>query len=120
MTGPGVVWRPSLGAWPEAGGVRFRVWAPERSRVELVLEGGGSGAPAPPMHRDEDGYWSALVPGLEAGARYRYRLDGEGPFPDPASRFQPEGVHGPSEVVDPARFTWSAGSWTGTSSVSAS
>jgi maltooligosyltrehalose trehalohydrolase len=103
-------WRPSLGAWPEAGGVRFRVWAPERERVELILEG----REAPPeLDRDADGYWGTFVPELPTGALYRYRLDDEGPFPDPASRFQPRGVHGPSRVVDPSAFTWSDRGWDG-------
>jgi maltooligosyltrehalose trehalohydrolase len=57
--------------------------------------------------------FAAFVAGVRAGQRYRYRLDGEGPFPDPASRFQPEGVHGPSEVVDPTRFRWSDARWRG-------
>ena len=103
-------WRPSLGAWPEPGGVRFRVWAPDRERVELVLEASG---PAPELVRDAEGYWGAFVPELPVGALYRYRLDGEGPFPDPASRFQPQGVHGPSSVVDPAAFAWSQPEWKG-------
>ena len=97
-------WRPSLGAWTEQGGIRFRVWAPERERVALVLEGPG---PAPELVRDAEGYWEAFAPGLAAGTLYRYRLDGEGPFPDPASRFQPQGVHGPSCVVDPGAYAWS-------------
>jgi maltooligosyltrehalose trehalohydrolase len=105
-------WRPALGAWCEGGGVRFRVWAPERERVELVLEDAGAAA-APPLERDADGYWSGFAPALAAGARYRYRLDGEGPFPDPASRFQPEGVHGASQVVDASRFAWSDRDWRG-------
>jgi maltooligosyltrehalose trehalohydrolase len=109
MTG----FRPSLGAWPEKGGVRFRVWAPEHGRVEVALEGDSGAVRAPPMERDGEGYWQALVPGIGAGALYRYRLDGEGPFPDPASRFQPEGVHGPSQVVDPARYEWRAEAWRG-------
>ncbi len=102
-------WSPSLGAWPEAGGVRFRVWAPERQRVDLVLAGP---APRDPIALEPAaGYWTVLVPGLRAGALYRYRLDGEGPFPDPASRFQPEGVHGPSQVVDPGAFSWAVSEW---------
>jgi maltooligosyltrehalose trehalohydrolase len=96
-------WKPSLGSWPEPGGVRFRVWAPERERVDLVLEGPEA---APELVRDSEGYWGAFVPGLPAGTLYRYRLDGEGPFPDPASRFQPQGVHGPSCVVDPGAYAW--------------
>jgi maltooligosyltrehalose trehalohydrolase len=100
---------PTLGAWPEEGGVRFRVWAPDRLRVELIV---GDGAPRL-LSRDADGTFGGFVPGLAAGARYRYRLDGDGPFPDPASRFQPEGVHGPSEVVDAATFAWSDQAWRG-------
>ncbi len=97
----------SLGAIAEAGGVRFRVWAPRPSSVELVLYDGGR---VLPMARDGE-YWTAEVPGLRAGARYRYRLDGEGEFPDPCSRSQPEGVHGPSEVVDPSAFEWTDADW---------
>jgi len=109
MTG----FRPSLGAWPEAHGVRFRVWAPGRQKVELVLEGEAQGVRAPPLEREGEGYWQALAPGVRAGALYRYRLDGEGPFPDPASRFQPEGVHGPSQVVDPDGYEWQSAAWRG-------
>ena len=94
----GVAWRPSLGAWPEGTGVRFRVWAPERREVVLLLEGASSGTV---LERQEDGTFAGLVDGAGPGTRYRYRLDGLGPYPDPASRFQPDGVHGPSEVVDP-------------------
>jgi maltooligosyltrehalose trehalohydrolase len=54
-----------------------------------------------------------FVPGIGVGARYQFRLDGAGPFPDPASRFQPEGVHGPSEVIDPNTFVWSDDDWPG-------
>jgi maltooligosyltrehalose trehalohydrolase len=86
--------------------VHFRVWAPGRRRVELCLE---PGAPAPlvrPLEPGPDGYFHGFVPGATAGQRYRYRLDGDGPFPDPASRFQPDGVHGPSGIVDPRRYQW--------------
>ena len=105
-----MTWRPSLGAWVETGGVRFRTWAPEMRQVALQLEPGGERIA---MERDANGYWTAHVPDLAAGARYRYVLDGQGPFPDPASRFQPEGVHGPSEVIDPSRFVWSDADWNG-------
>jgi maltooligosyltrehalose trehalohydrolase len=103
-------WRPTIGAWPEAGGVRFRVWAPERDRVELVIHDYDS---APTLERDESGYWGAHVPELPAGSLYGYRLDGQGPFPDPASRFQPRGVHGLSRVVDPGAYAWSDRGWKG-------
>ena len=55
-----------------------------------------------------------MIDGVGAGARYRYRLDGgTDTYPDPASRFQPEGPHGPSEVVDPAAFPWTDGALAG-------
>lgn len=106
-------WTPSLGAWPEDGGTRFRVWSPESTNVELLVERAGAPTTAVPLARGDDGTFSALVPGVTTGDRYRYRVDGEGPFPDPASRYQPEGVHGPSEVVDPGRFVWTDREWRG-------
>ena len=55
-----------------------------------------------------------MATGVEAGARYRYRLDGNpGLFPDPAARFQPDGPHGPSQVVDPHQFAWNDFAWKG-------
>jgi maltooligosyltrehalose trehalohydrolase len=105
-------WRPSLGAWPVGDGVEFRVWAPEKTCVELILEGPDR-RESRALEGQAEGYWTARVPGLGAGARYRYRLDDEGPFPDPASRSQPEGVHGPSQVVDPGAFEWTDGAWRG-------
>jgi len=66
------------------GAVHFRVWAPDRSRVEAVIEG----ASRPALLRAEPGgYFAGLAPGVRPGARYRYRLDGGKTFPDPASRF---------------------------------
>jgi maltooligosyltrehalose trehalohydrolase len=94
--------RYPIGAEPSPEGTHFRVWAPKRQKVEVV-----SGSQAVPLTREPNGYHSGLVPNLHAGALYRYRLDGEGPFPDPVSRFQPEGPHGPSEVVDACAFAWS-------------
>jgi maltooligosyltrehalose trehalohydrolase len=91
------------------GGVHFRVWAPRHREVAVVVEGGGEVALAP----ENLGYWSAHLPAACAGQRYRYRLDGEGPFPDPASRFQPEGPHGPSEIIDPSAFAWTDNGWEG-------
>src|SRR5262249_53048396 len=91
-------WKPSLGAWTEGEATWFRVWAPEVRELSLVLE--SQGRRTLPMQK-ADGYFSLRVPGIGAGTRYRYLVNGGGPFPDPASRFQPEGVHGPSEVIDP-------------------
>jgi maltooligosyltrehalose trehalohydrolase len=104
-------WRPTLGAWPEPGGVRFRVWAPNAAAIDVVFEPPLS--TAAPLERFPDGTFGGLMTGITAGARYRYRIDGGNAFPDPASRFQPLGVHGPSEVVDPSRFAWTDGPWSG-------
>jgi maltooligosyltrehalose trehalohydrolase len=101
--------RLPVGAAPRAGGVHFRVWAPRRGRVEVALEDGR----AHTLVRDANGYHEGLVSGLAAGARYRFRLDGGNPLPDPASRFQPEGPHGPSEVIDAGSFRWTDGRWPG-------
>ena len=100
MTG---AWQPRLGAIASPDGVAFRVWAPEPESLELQLEGPGGERTLPMQPEGE--YWTAFVPGIGHGQRYRFRLDGGDAFPDPCSRFQPEGVHGPSEVVDPARYT---------------
>ena len=95
------------------GGVHFRVWAPRRRRVEVVLESGPGAGTAVALNAERDGYFSGKAEQARAGTRYRIRLQNEGPFPDPASRWQPEGPHGPSEVVDPEAFEWSDGEWTG-------
>lgn len=105
-------WELSLGARIVPGGVEFRVWAPGHERVEVVIYGPG----APALHALEpasDGYFSGVVQGAGAGSRYRYRLDGADTFPDPVSRSQPDGVHDPSEVVDPAAFSWTDAGWRG-------
>ena len=86
----------------------FTLWAPllKQAAVHLI-------APADrliPMIRDERGYWHATVTGIEPGALYFYQWDGETDRPDPASCSQPQGVHGPSRVVDHA-FAWTDGGW---------
>jgi len=97
------------------GGVHFRVWAPRRRRVEVVFEGEAALNPFA-LEEEEGGYFSGLAAGAGAGALYRFRLDGEDYlYPDPASRFQPEGPHGASRVVDPARFLWTDEAWRGAS-----
>jgi maltooligosyltrehalose trehalohydrolase len=89
----------------------FCVWAPFRDKVEVKIF-----SPADrtvPMDRDDRGYWRAVVDHILPRAYYVYRLDGERERPDPASRFQPDGVHGPSEVVDHAAFPWTDRGWSG-------
>jgi maltooligosyltrehalose trehalohydrolase len=93
------------------GGVHFRVWAPRRGRVEVVFEGARAGVE---LEREEGGYFSGLAVDAGDGALYRFRLDGEEYlYPDPASRFQPRGPHGPSRVVDPSAFRWGDAGWEG-------
>ncbi len=101
--------RRTLGAIPDSQGVSFRVWAPKPSLVGLDLRSGDSVSTIP-MERDGE-YWAVHVPEARAGHRYKYKLDGGESYPDPASRSQPEGVHGPSEVVDPGAFSWSDSGW---------
>jgi maltooligosyltrehalose trehalohydrolase len=92
------------------GGALARVWAPTRRSVDLVLD---DGSRSWPLTREPDGYFSADIDGLAEGVRYWYRLDGDVRRPDPTSRFQPEGPHGPSMTVDPSRFRWTDASWRG-------
>ena len=102
--------RYPVGAEVVPGGAHFRVWAPARRTV------GGRGRrrrPAAPLEAEGNGYFAGTRPGVGAGTRYRFRLDGGDAYPDPASRFQPDGPHGPSEVVDPAAFGWTDRGWRG-------
>ncbi len=91
------------------GGVHFRVWAPASKAVAVDLNGIGEF----PLSAETHGYWSGLVSAARAGMNYRYKLDA-GAFPDPASRFQPEGPHGASRIIDPT-FTWTDSEWRGVS-----
>jgi maltooligosyltrehalose trehalohydrolase len=103
--------RPHIGAQQlENSRCRFCVWAPAASSVEAVIAGPRERSVA--LLRSEDGYFSAEVENISSGSLYRYRLDGQKDRPDPASRFQPEGVHGPSAVLD-AAFEWEDGDWRG-------
>ena len=87
----------------EAGGVRFRLWAPGEERVSVVLESEGRSVP---MRRGAAGFFEAFVADARAGTLYRFELLDGKRVPDPASRFQPHDVHGPSEIVDHAAYRW--------------
>jgi maltooligosyltrehalose trehalohydrolase len=97
------------------GGVHFRVWAPRRKRVEVFIESGRvRSAESFELQEEESGYYSGIVESARNGSLYRFRLDGgENLYPDPASRFQPKGPHGPSRVIDPGRFKWTDEGWRG-------
>lgn len=105
-------WKLGLGASVEAEGVRFTVWAPLAKSLSVTLE--SEGGRLIPLARGEGDLFTAFAPGLRAGADYRFLLDGSDALPDPASRWQPRGVHGPSRVVDPAAFAWTDGATTKT------
>src|SRR2546425_1643450 len=90
-------------------GVTFHVWAPRCRSVEVVIEG----RRPQPMAPLDDGVFELTLGRRGAGTRYQSRLDGERYRPAPVSRWQPEGVHGPSAVVDPSVFTWTDGGFGG-------
>ncbi len=98
-----------FGAEIEEGGVRFRLWAPAAKTVELCIEGGAT----LPMARAGGGWFELTTDDARAGTRYRYCIDGGLAVPDPASRFQPDDAHGPSEVVDPGAYAWRHAGWRG-------
>jgi maltooligosyltrehalose trehalohydrolase len=101
-----------VGAELVPGGVHFRVWAPATATAGIEICGVAHRPPRiEPLQPEPGGYFSGLIQGVNAGTRYRVKLE-DGVYPDPASRFQPEGPHGPSEVVDPA-FAWTDHTWQG-------
>lgn len=101
--------RYAVGAETDGNGSHFRIWAPRRKTVAVVFSGREE-----PLVRETSGYFSGYVQGAGAGQRYRIRLDGNtDTYPDPGSRFQPEGPHGPSEIVNPALFQWQDRGWPG-------
>jgi maltooligosyltrehalose trehalohydrolase len=107
------LWRLPIGANVVAGGTRFRIWAADAHQVEVVLYDPARPTTIQMLVAEGDGYFAADVPGVGPGAWYMYRVDGGEPRPDPAARSQPESVHGPSCVVDPAAFVWTDTGWYG-------
>jgi maltooligosyltrehalose trehalohydrolase len=109
------------------GRCTFTVWAPHRRRIELrlltpqtKLESVGEEYfiemrtfPERVEGQGAAGYWQLVLPDVQPGTRYLFRLDGSVTRPDPASNFQPEGVHGPSQVIDHRRFDWKDDNWSG-------
>lgn len=94
------------------GSTHFRVWAPRPRDIRLVIEDSASSVKEIALESEDSGYFSVLVPQAGAGCRYRYRLDGR-LFADPASRFQPDGPFGASQIVDPTQYRWRDASWDG-------
>jgi maltooligosyltrehalose trehalohydrolase len=101
-------WWCPVGAQLFEGGVVFRVWANRAAEVSVVVRGEEH-----VLKRETNGYFSGCVEGAHAGDLYSFLVDGQGPLPDPASRFQPDGPHGPSQVINPQTFQWTDQSWMG-------
>lgn len=99
---------PVHGALFDGTSTTVRVWAPDANQLTLVLD-----ETSHQMAPVGDGYFEVEDLAIGPGTRYQVELDGEGPFPDPASRFQPDGVHGPSQVVDPTSYEWGDADWGG-------
>ena len=96
-----------FGAELVSGGVRFRLWAPRATSVALQLAETNL-----PMASEPGGWFGLTTDRVAPGGRYRYVVDGKA-YPDPASRRQPDDVHGPSEVVDPTAYRWIDSGWCG-------
>ncbi|MDQ6626776.1 MAG: malto-oligosyltrehalose trehalohydrolase [Verrucomicrobiota bacterium] len=102
----------SQGADVVEGGVRYRTWCKHDRADALVVDPSGTIIRVVPLSPQGDGYFSGLDASGAAGDLYQYRFGDSQGWPDPASRFQPLGVHGPSMVVDPGQYQWGDGTWT--------
>jgi maltooligosyltrehalose trehalohydrolase len=99
-----------FGAIPSGEGVLFRIWAADVRSISLeLLDGRAAGTH--PLARGEGGTFETWVRGAAAGDKYVYVVDEDERLPDPASRYQPQGVHGPSQIVDPGRYSWRDDRW---------
>ncbi|MCL5108809.1 MAG: malto-oligosyltrehalose trehalohydrolase [Chloroflexi bacterium] len=105
-------WRLPFGAEVGEGGTIFRVWAPAARSVEVALTT-TAGHGYQPLGPTGEGVFSGLAAGVGPGSLYKFRLDGAAEYPDPYSRSQPQGVHGPSAVVDPGSYEWHDAGWRG-------
>src|SRR6202035_2512814 len=94
------------------GSVRFRLWAPAARQVELCV-GDANRPTRPPLIRSDGDWFELITDAAKPGSQYKFRINDAQEVPDPASRFQPEDVHGPSQVISPASFNWQDGAWRG-------
>jgi len=110
--------KTSFGAFPSDKSTHFSVWAPSVDSLHVVLyDNDQKETSKHALTKDTDGIWQGDVQEAKTGSLYKYLVGESGPFPDPASRFQPHGVHGPSEVIDPTTFKWTDQSWKGIDSL---
>jgi maltooligosyltrehalose trehalohydrolase len=93
--------------------VAFRLWAPAAQTVALRLQNNGGKPTLISLHADAGGWYELVTDAARPGDLYQYLINGERAVPDPASRFQPQDVHGPSEIIDPAAFAWQDTDWRG-------
>lgn len=93
------------------GGVRYRVWAPDKKNVEVIVDQPSGAYEMVPLLLDAGGCFHGIHHGGRAGDTYKFRLGGDVLFPDPCSRWQPEGVHGKSMVIDPFSYEWKDAGW---------
>jgi maltooligosyltrehalose trehalohydrolase len=100
----------TVGAQVSDCGVHYRVWAPDAHSLDVHIERDGVRRGLA-LKREEDGYWSATDVAGAAGDLYEFHLDSARALPDVASRFQPRGIHGPSECVDPESYGWECSTW---------
>jgi maltooligosyltrehalose trehalohydrolase len=100
-----------VGAEVTRGGVHFRVWAPASKHAAVQLISRGT-TQTIALEEEADGYFSGLVPEARVNMLYKFQLD-SGAFPDPASRYQPQGPHGPSQIIDSTTFHWTDTDWRG-------
>lgn len=94
-------------------GTSFRLWAPSARSVALKTGAAGDERIHSQLNRCDGGWFEGFARDVGVGAKYRFRIDDELDVPDPASPFQPEGVHGPGEIVDPRSFVWNQSDWRG-------
>ena len=112
--GEGLTRRLPIGAEVLPGaGVHFRIWAPKCEHLDVVFEDRAETLEPLGLSSEGNGYYSGIAINPGDGALYRYRTGRGKSYPDPASRFQPQGPHGPSQVVDPTRFAWHDQEWKG-------
>ncbi len=107
---PAATGSPPVGARIDHDGVSYRVWAPAHAQMRVAIGGDGDDLRFVVLEKDADGFFSGRDAHGRAGDLYRFQF-GETLAPDPASRFQPQGVAGPSQVIDPGGFTWQAKDW---------
>jgi maltooligosyltrehalose trehalohydrolase len=109
LTNPSRTRRRPIGAEIVGDATSFRVWAPAHRELSVVIDGIDYA-----LQAEDGGYFQGVIDGVGAGTRYRFRMDGaDETYPDPASRFQPDGPHGDSEVVDPNAYRWRDDAWRG-------